>query len=192
MLYMTDLMQDVLTSTQAKRIIDYVSRIYGDSYVGLWIFQSIGTVLDEVYDESSNLRYETNPAQSTDLLDYYEEHYGLPKNTALTTQQRRLRIIAKIQARGPCNPVRLAKTVSAALGGAEVDITERYATNTFLVNVREVIDDLSPAYDVLDRNKPAHLIYTIRTATQMQGTSTTKLAIAVTHSEQHHVEVQQP
>lgn len=185
----TELMQKILTNEKAQEMIDYISPIYGNSYVGLWLIQAIGTVLGEVYDLALQLREETNPATAELLLDYWEDHYGVPRNTTLTSEQRRARIIAKTQERGPCNPKRLALAVSNALGGVEVYITENVAKNTFLVNIREVVDDIQPAVDVLERMKPAHLIYQIRTATQMVSEAQLKTAIAITHAELYKVEV---
>ena len=185
----TEMMQSILTSKTAQRIIDYVSPIYGNSYVGLWIFESIGTVLDEMVETADQFRYETNPFTADLLLDFWEKQYGLPKDESLTKEQRRERIISRKLTRGPCNPARLEAAVSSALGGAEVDITENSAKNTFLVNIREVVPSIEPAVSVLERMKPAHLIYKIQVATQIVSDADIKVTIAMTHAEQHNVEV---
>ena len=185
----TELMKSILTNETAQKIIDYVSPIYGNSYVGLWIYQAIGVVLSEVCMLADKLRYETNACTADLLLDYWERQYGLPADSSLTTEQRRTRLLNKKQSRGPCTPARLAAAVSVALGGVEVDITENVAQNTFLVNIREVVPSLVPAVAVLERMKPAHLIYQIRVATQTVSDTEIKIAIAMTHSEQYKVEV---
>lgn len=187
--YRTELMQAILKSPRAQKIIDYVSPIYGNSYVALWIYEAIGYVMGDIYDICDNLRYETNPATATMLLDYWEDHYGIPRDTSLTVEQRRLRIIVKTQNRGPCNPHRLEMAVSSALGGVPVEITENVAKNTFLVNIREYVEDITPAVAVLERMKPAHLIYQIRMALQTVSEADIKIAIALTHSEQFKMEV---
>ena len=185
----TQLMNSILTNETAQKLIDYVSPIYGNSYVGLWIFQAIGVVMSDVYAIADQLRYETNACTADLLLDYWERQYGIPTDSTLTTEQRRARILNKQQNRGPCNPERIAAAVSNVLGGVEVDITENVAQNTFLVNVREVVPSLVPAVAVLERMKPAHLIYQIRVATQTVSDADIKVAIAMTHSEQYKVEV---
>lgn len=189
MRYQTEMMRAILTNKTAQKMIDYVSPIYGDSYVGLWIFQAIGTALGKVCDICEDLMLETNPATATLLLDQWEDQYGIPRNSTLTAEQRRAKILAKIQSRGPCNPAVLEAAVSAALNGAPVEITERVAKNTFLVNVRECVDDITPAVAVLERMKPAHLIYQLRVATRTVSDAEIKVAIALTHSEQYKVEV---
>lgn len=187
----TELMQKILQNEISQRIIDYVSPIYGDSYVGLWIYESIGGVLNEVVDIAESLKSEGNPATSVLLLDYWEEYYRLPTDPTLNTAQRQQRIVAKIRQRGPLNPTVLENMISAALGGVPVEITENVAKNTFLVNIREVVESISPAVAVLEERKPAHLIYQIQVATQTVSDADIKIAIAATHAERFKVEVQQ-
>lgn len=191
MIYRTELSEHILTSPTGQKIIDYVSRLYGESYVGLWLFQVIGLALDDLGEVAAYLRDETNPITADLLLDYWEDHYAIPRNSSYSNDQRRARLLAKIQERGPCNPTRLAAAVSAALGGVPVDITENVAQNTFMVNIREIVDSIDPAIAVLERRKPAHLIYEIRVATQTVSDSDIKIAIAATHHESFNVEVAQ-
>lgn len=188
----TDMMRDILTNETAQKIIDYVAPIYGNSYVGLWLYQAIGTLLGEVNDICTALMSETTPATATLLLDYWEDQYALQRDSRLTVEQRRSRIIQKRNSRGPCNPAFLASAVSTALGGVQVDIIENVAKNTFAVVLGSPVDDFSPAAEVLERMKPAHLIYEVRVATQT-GASTLNInvGIAMTQSERIEVEVTQ-
>ena len=189
MRYQTELMRSILTNETAQKIIDYVSPVYGESYVGLWLFQAIGVALEEVCKIAEQLKEETNPATADLLLDYWEREYGLATDTSLTKEQRRRKIIAKTQTRGPASPAKLSAAVSAALGGIEVDITENVAQNTFLVNIRNYVPSIAPAVAVLERIKPAHLIYQIRVAARTVSAAEIKVAIAMTHAEQYRVEV---
>ena len=185
----TDLMRRILTNEKAQEIIDYVSPIYGNSYVALWIYQAIGTALGEVCTIAEQLRNETTPATADLLLDLWERQYRLPADETLTTEQRRNRIIAKIQSRGSCTPARIRDAVSAALGGVPVEIIENVAKNTFKVNIREYVEDITPAVAVLERMKPAHLIYQMQVALQIVSPAEIKVAIAMTQAESYKVEV---
>ena len=187
----TELMKSILTDKTAQRIIDYVSPIYGNSYVGLWLYQAIGTALSEICSVADQLRYETNVCTTDLLLDFWELEYGITPDTSLTKEQRRARIIDKKLSRGPCNQAQVCAAVSTVLGGVEVDITENVAQNTFLVNIREPVDSIVPAVAVIERMKPAHLIYQIRVATQTVSDAEIKVAVAMTHSENYQVEVTQ-
>lgn len=185
----TELMRTILTDEMAQNIIDWVPPVYGDSYVGLWIFQAIGTVLGEVRDICEALMSETSPATATLLLDQWEDQYGLLRDSSLTTEQRQARIIRNRLSRGPCNPVTLAMAVSNALGGIQVEILENVAKNTFAVVLADVVEDVTPAVAVLDRMKPAHLIYEFRVAAQTATATRVGVGIAVTQSEIMEVEV---
>lgn len=188
MRYQTELMRKILKSERAQKLIDYVSPIYGNSYVGLWIFEVMGTALDELHQIAVDMRNETNPATTERLIGMWEDSYGIPRNSSLTLEQRRARLIAW-RDRGPCNPHRLAAAVSSALNGVEVDIQENIAKNTFLVNIRDVVYDWTPAEMVLDRKKPAHLIYKIMVAIETVAEPDVKIAVGLTHSEQFVVHV---
>lgn len=183
-------MRAILTSPTAQKIIDYVSPVYGESYVGLWLFQAIGTVFDDVVGFAEALRTESNPITSVLLLDLWEKHYALPMDSSLTTEQRQARLAAKIRSRGPCNPSRLAAAVSSAIGGIEVRIIENVAPNTFRVEIQDPIDSITPVVAVLEKKKPAHLIYELQVAHEVVADTDIKVAIAVTRAEIFNVEVQ--
>lgn len=185
----TELMRSILTNEMAQDIIDWVPPVYGDSYVGLWIFQAIGTLIGEIRGICEALMYETSPATATLLLDQWEDQYGLLRDSSLSVEERRSRIVRKILSRGPCNPVTLAMAVSSALGGVQVEILENVAKNTFAVVLADVVDDVTPAVAVLERMKPAHLIYEFRVAAQTATVTKVGVGIAVTQSEIMEVEV---
>ena len=182
-------MRAILTDDTAQRIIDFVSPIYGNSYVGLWLYQSIGVVIGEAYTLAEKLKGETNPATAELLLDQWEDHYAIPRNSSLTIEQRRNRIISKTQSRGTASPARLEAAISSALNGVRVEITENVAKNTFLINIREYVESIAPAVAVVERMKPAHLIYQIRVATQFVAQRDIDVAVAMTQAEIYKVEV---
>lgn len=185
----TELMRSILTDKMAQDIIDWVPPVYGDSYVGLWIFQAIGTLIGEIRGICEALMYETSPATATLLLDQWESQYGLPRDSSLSVEARRSRIVWKILSRGPCNPSILAAAVSSALGGLRVDIRENTAKNTFEVLLYDQVNDLSPAIAVLDRMKPAHLIYEIRIMAPTVITAEVNVGAAVIYGEKFKMEV---
>lgn len=190
MKYKTELMEEILTNEMSQRIIDYVSQIYGDSYVGLWLFQAIGEALGPVYDMSAQLRYEANPTTTTRLLSYWEQEYGVEPDPSLTIEQRRAKVISAMRSKGACTPARLAAAVSAALGGAPVEILERTGKNKFTVNIRAVVPSYAPAIAVIERMKPAHLTYSIQAVTQEKASTDVKVGATMTHGVQYKVEVQ--
>jgi len=185
----TEMMREILTSETAKKIIDFVSPIYGDSYVGLWIYQAIGAVMGEVCGFADLLRYETNPVTADLLLDYWEEHYGIPVNKSLTVEERRSRLQVKIASKGPRSPEALASIVSAALNGAPVEVTENIAKNTFLVTILESAYDVVQAVKDIERNKPAHLVYQMRMQIEADKGNEINVASATTLAENYVQEI---
>lgn len=161
MKYQTEMMRAILQNETAQEIIDYVSRIYGESYVALWIYEAIGTALSEAIKLADALRDEAGPGTSDFLLDYWEDHYGLPRDSTLTTDQRRARLLQKIQDRAPINPAKLAKAISDAVGGAPTSIDENTAKNTFEVTIQGPPTSIDRAWSVLNRKKPAHLLVNV-------------------------------
>lgn len=191
MRYRTELMQQILTNEKAQEIIDYVSRIYGESYVGLWMYQAIGTVLDELWQTTEQMMSETSPATADVLLKAWENEYNIPVDPTLTVQQRRDQLLAKLQSRGACTPYRLEKAVSSALGGVPVEVTEMTGKNQFTVNIRQVVSSIVPAVAVIERMKPAHLVYILQVATQTVAEADIQIAVALARAETYRVEVQQ-
>lgn len=190
MKYRTELMEQILTNTKAQEIIDYVSQIYGESYVGLWIYQAIGTVLGNTESLASQLRYETNPATTTLMIAYWENAYGIQPDDTMTLQQRRNRIISVIGSRGAVTPARLASAISGALGGVQVEVTERTGPNQFRVMVRGAVRSLDPARAIIDKMKPAHLTYQIVGIEQMDANITLESGAAITQGIKYRVEVE--
>lgn len=158
--YRTDLMDEILTSPEAQKIIGQVSPIYGAAFVGLWLFQVIGYQLDDMEKWSREFEAETVPQTATWSLDYWEQNYGIPRNPYLSVEQRRARIISKIRDRAPMNPAKLAKYVTSVTG-VECEIIENTGKNAFKLVRHEQTGPLGLVRIALNEAKPAHLIYKI-------------------------------
>ena len=163
MWYKTDLMEKILQSDAAQRIIDYVSDVYGESYVGLWLFQVIGIVIDDVNAIIMDLFDEIFPEKSEKLLPYWEKEYGIIPDDTLTLEERRANIKIKRQMIAPINPAKLEKILSG-LVGKTVMVTEITGSNTITIDVIGYVDDLTGMREIIDRLKPAHVIYEIHTS----------------------------
>ena len=189
--YRTELMVQILKSDKAQEIIDEVSQIYGDSYVGLWLFQAIGAVLDELSGIIEHLPSEFIPNTANMTLDYWEEEYGLPKDSSLTVEQRQQRFNRKFMDQVPYNPARLEVMVAEVLGLAsdKVDIVENSSKNKFTVYVRQSVDDLSEAVKIINQKKPSHLIYDISVAEQVYTDNKVDVALTLNTYEKYEVEV---
>ena len=160
MWYKTDLMDKILKSEAAQRIIDYVSDIYGESYVGLWLYQIIGVAIDDINNIINQLFDEIFPDRSQILLSYWEKEYGIIPNKYLSTEERHSNLTQKINSKKPMNPKRVEMLVEGICGG-KCELIENIAPFTFeirilsenkYINIRNVVD-------LVNEVKPAHLNY---------------------------------
>lgn len=187
----TELANEILTCDEARRMVNMVSPVYGDSYVGLWLFQAIGAELDRLRVFLEELELQFNPATATWLLHEWEKRYGITPEENWTLQQRREAVISKRRLTAPITADKLAAICSALLG-VKVEIEENTGKNKFTVYVRDniSIEKFEAAADVIEESKPAHLIYDLIIAERNDVPVSNRAAIGVSQVTHHFVEVQ--
>lgn len=136
-MYSTELMEQILTSEIGQQIIQRVTNKYGNSYVGLWLFQIIGMSNDEVKAMVEDFKNQTLPQTATWSLSLWEQSMGLPVNESESVEQRRQNIIEKRRRRNAMNPARIEKIISA-MTGAAVRMDEYYAKNRFAIYISSI------------------------------------------------------
>ena len=157
MRYETELMQKILKSPSAQRMVDYISPIYGEDYLALWLFEIMGRALDEAEEIGNSLWDQTVPQTATWALPYWEEEYGATPDPSWTDEQRQANILARILYTAPVNPAKLA-TLASAAAGVPCEIEENVSKNTFRLILHDATETLGRVRRVLDETKPAHLI----------------------------------
>lgn len=169
MRYTTELMQKILTSPEAQKIIGYVSPIYGHAYVGLWLFQVIGLELDNLKNGVNDILNQAFPQTATWGIKYWEQEYGITPPSGAAIDLRRRNVLLKIQQRAPASPYRIELMVGNA-AGAPAKVTERTAVNTFTVTITALPQniDSDKVRSVIEQIKPAHLIYNLQFVQGMQ------------------------
>lgn len=166
MRYTSPLIKEVLKSKAGQKALDRITPIYMDSRIGLCMLESIGIELDELRKLTDDIRTQIVPQTATWTIDYWEQEYGIPVNRELSLEQtRRPRLLAKIRSRAPMNPAKLIKLIKLEVNNLElpVDIVENVAKNTFLIKVipNSFHTNWKRVYRLVDRVKPAHIIYFI-------------------------------
>lgn len=161
-MYKTELMEEILKSPMAQKIVQWVSPIYGEAYTALWLFQIIGTVLDSMNEWTESLSDQVVPQTATWSLPYWEEQYNIATNTEWTYDRRRQNVINRISNRAPMNPYKMGQIVSVA-AGADARVEEHTGKNHFTVYISSRADLINEdlVKREIDNAKPAHLIYTI-------------------------------
>lgn len=158
MAYRTELMEQILTSKQAQLFIDKMAPIYGNAYTFLWILQSVCVVLDDLMTYPEELKKQVTPQTATWTLDFWEKEYGIATDPLKTIEQRQQSLTQIIKANARNNPKTLEDLIQA-ITGYKTEIIENVATNKFRVEVHGYVDDTSGIIKVIEKRKPAHLIY---------------------------------
>ncbi len=164
MRYTSKLMQEILRSPEARKIVDFISPIYSESYVGLWLLQVIGAELDDLQKWSAETAWQIVPQTCTWTLGEWEKEYGLLTNTSMPLENRRKNLLAQIRTRAPINPYKLQQ-IPEAITGVDARIQENVAANTFAIYLAAVPSaqiDVNTLRQAVDRAKPSHLIYEVQ------------------------------
>ena len=97
-------------------------------------------------------------------LSLYEKELSLQTNMALSYEERREIIKAKLRGRGTTT-VKMIKDTAEAFSGGEVDIIEHPQENKFIVKfigVKGIPRNMQAFIKMLETIKPAHLAYEIQ------------------------------
>ena len=159
----TERMDKILTSQAARQIVPQLSPIYGDAYVALWLFNAVGTEIDTMEQRSDELQKQEFPQTVTWAIPYWEEEYGIVPDETMPIDQRRQRLISKMQLRLSATPYRIAN-LAYAISGVKARVSERTSKNTFTVFISSM-PDKSVTQDVrsaIEKIKPAHLLLDIQ------------------------------
>ena len=89
-MYSTELMEQILTSEIGQQIIQRVTNKYGNSYVGLWLFQIIGMSNDEVKAMVEDFKNQTLPQTATWSLSSMVDEESVRKKIKLIKQSHKV------------------------------------------------------------------------------------------------------
>ena len=73
----TDLMQSILQSSEARKMIQFVAPVFGKSYAGLWLFEIIGRELDDMEDWAMDIFNQCHIQTATWSMPEWEKQYGI-------------------------------------------------------------------------------------------------------------------
>ena len=170
-MYKTELMEEILKSPMAQKIVQDISPIYGEAYTALWLFQVIGAILDEMDEWVSSLGKQVVPQTATWSLPYWEEQYKIITSPDWDADRRRQNIVNKCKNRAPINPYKMESIITVA-AGADARIEELTGKNRFTVYIsanKNLVDEAFVKKEI-NRAKPAHLIYEIKYERYVEGT----------------------
>lgn len=117
--------------------------------------------LDRMERELSELLKQFYIKTATYSLDQWEDEFGIERNSSLTLQQRRARVLAKLNSNPPATVKMLENLVYQILSANAVTIVEHPAEYCFDVYVNRdyLIDTFAIADEAVRLARPAHLAY---------------------------------
>lgn len=160
----TETMRRILQSPEGRRMLAYVSPIYGEASVALCLFEAMGREFDRLAAFAGEYGAQLVPQTATWGLAYWEKEYGVARDDTLGMDKRRARVLNAMANRTPMNPAALARVASAAAANAEVEIEENTGKNRFTLWVSALPSAVEQAKiaAAVDEAKPTHLIYDVK------------------------------
>jgi Uncharacterized protein conserved in bacteria (DUF2313). len=160
------MMETILKSPSAWRIVEWLTPQYGNAYAFLWLLQVIGAQLDEYTKWAKDFYSEVTPQTATWSISFWEKEYGIVPSSSWTLEQRRRNLMNRICVFLPMNPKRMESLVSDVIG-VDVEIVENVGKNRFEVLLKEFTTELELARQEVEKYKPAHLIFNVRVAKEI-------------------------
>lgn len=166
MSYKTRMMEQILQSPEAMRISRMISPVYGEAYTFLWLIQIIGMALDDAQEWTASIAVQVTPMTATWSIGYWEQEYGTKPEPWWTLEQRRQNVMNFMHYVQPMPPQRLSEITSND-AGVPVDVIERTGKNKFAVVSRFNTNGFERVRSVVDKYKPAHLIFDLYVSRQV-------------------------
>ena len=156
------LRETIITSETADRMLDRVSPIYDNSYVGLWMFEAIGREYDKAWYIVRTLPDQLFPETVTWAIELWERRYGIVPQPSQTLEERRAAILAARTIPAPFTPAVLEKFIYNLTGRTSeiVSYVRPYTFGVYIENTEGMRDaDLAAIATYINKNKHSHMSY---------------------------------
>ena len=152
----------MITSLKGKKFLGYISPIYEQSVIMQAVMEAIGAEWDDVDRLTDEVFAQLFPQTATWGIVYWERLVGIPRNDSLSIEQRRARVLTRMQTRWPMTKERMEQLVRTFSQDKQAFIREFFDQYRFevLFSLTQPID-LETVYEVIEEAKPAHLSYSL-------------------------------
>lgn len=155
------LVHEILQSEKGKEMWSSVAPIYNNDAYNLYIFEAIGTVLDDFTDFIESLDDEVFPQSSTWSLELKEELHGIKPDGRLTREQRIQNLLAEMNKYQTMTVQQLERLINNHVEKRSAKVKE-LGDYRFAVQLDSSSDrDVPQIIQTIETNKPAHLTYTL-------------------------------
>ena len=152
----------MIASAKGKRFLEYISPIYEQSIIMQAILEAIGAEWDDVGRLTDEVFAQLFPQTTTWGITYWEWLLGIPPNDNIPIEQRRARVLVRMQTRWPMTRERMEQLVRTFSKDKRAFIREFFDQYRFevLFNLAQSID-LKTVNEVVSETKPAHLDFSL-------------------------------
>ena len=121
--------------------------------------EAIGAEWDEAEKLADEVLAQLFPQTATWGIVYWERLVGIPRNDSLSIEQRRARVLTRMQTRWPMTKERMEQLVRTFSKDKQAFIREFFDQYRFevLFSLTQSVD-LGTVYEVIEEAKPAHLL----------------------------------
>lgn len=140
-----------------------ISPIYEQNRTMLAVFQSIGLESDMTEELIEDIFLQWFPQMATWGIIYWEEALQIPINESLGLEERRARVLTKMQTRWPITKSRMEAIINNFITSKNGYIDELYSEYTFKINIPLTNEKIyyKELIETVNEVKPAHLAYEI-------------------------------
>lgn len=152
----------MIMSPKGRKFLGYISPIYEQSIIMQAVMEAIGAEWDEAEKLADEVLAQLFPQTATWGIMYWEWLLGIPPNDSLSIEQRRARVLTRMQTRWPMTKERMEQLVRTFSQDKQAFIREffdQYRFEVVFSLTRSV--DLGTVYEVIEEAKPAHLDFSL-------------------------------
>lgn len=152
----------MIKSPKGRKFLGYISPIYEQSVIMQAVMEAIGAEWDEAEKLTDEVLAQLFPQTATWGIVYWEWLLGIPPNDSFSIEQRRVRVLTRMQTRWPMTKERMEQLVRTFSQDKQAFIREFFDQYRFEVvfNLTQPVD-LGTVYAVIEEAKPAHLGYSL-------------------------------
>lgn len=148
----------MITSAKGRRMLGNISPIYGQSRIMQAIMQAAGAEFDGASQLADEVFAQLFPQTATWGISYWETLLKIPSNKGLSIEQRRARVLSRMQYRRPMTRERLERIVNQFVVGKTARVVE--IRNKYSFRAHILFGEIIYFYDLykaVHEAKPAHL-----------------------------------
>lgn len=152
----------MLHSETGKMLFEWITSIYDDCKIMIQVYEALGVQFDNVNYMFEDILKQIFPQTATWGLELWERRLNLPTNESENMENRRGKVIAKIQSKVTVNPETMA-IITKNFTGADIKIIEWLKDWTFAVQTdAKNMNKAFEIHKIIKRIKPSHMAYVLQ------------------------------